>query len=82
MISYKKYIPCLIVIWLGGHFTLSAQSDRYLDKVTLTNGTVMWGISEIEDSFMTLEIASGTEVKVQRNAVTSIVPKGTYKSSS
>ena len=46
----------------------------------VTNGGILGRISEIDDSFLTLEIASGTEVKLQRNAITSLVPKGTYKS--
>jgi len=72
MISYKKYIPCLIVIWLGGHFTLSAQSDRYLDKVTLTNGTVMWGISEIEDKAVRVYIDDETSVSVPDSLIKSL----------
>lgn len=47
----------------------------------VTNGGILGRISEIEDTFLKLEIADGTEVKLQRNAVTSLVPKGTYKSS-
>ncbi|WP_455366896.1 preprotein translocase subunit YajC [Kaarinaea lacus] len=48
----------------------------------VTNGGILGRINEIEDTFLTLEIAEGTEVKLQRNAVTSLVPKGTYKSGS
>ena len=47
----------------------------------VTNGGILGRISEIEDNYLTVEIASGTEVKLQRNAITSIVPKGTYKAS-
>jgi len=45
----------------------------------VTNGGILGRITEIDDSFLTVEIASGTEVKLQRNSVTAIVPKGTYK---
>ena len=50
------------------------------DEVVTTGG-ILGRITTIEDAFLTLEIADGTEVKLQRNAVTSIVPKGTIKSS-
>ena len=45
----------------------------------VTNGGILGRIKEIDDSFLTLEIAEGTDVKLQRNAITAIVPKGTYK---
>ena len=44
------------------------------DEVVTTGG-ILGRITTIEDTFLTLEIADGTEVKLQRNAVTSIVPK-------
>ena len=46
----------------------------------VTNGGILGRINEIDESFITLEIASGTEVKLQRNAITALLPKGTYKS--
>lgn len=45
----------------------------------VTNGGILGRIKEMDESFLTLEIAEGTEVKLQRNAVTALVPKGTYK---
>ena len=45
----------------------------------VTNGGLLGRVNEIGDSFLTVEIADGTEVKIQRNAVASLVPKGTYK---
>ena len=35
---------------------------------------------EVGDTFVTLEIADGVRIKVQRFQVTSLVPKGTLKS--
>jgi preprotein translocase subunit YajC len=34
----------------------------------------------VGDSFISVEIADGVVVKLQRSAVASLVPKGTYKS--
>jgi len=45
----------------------------------VTNGGVLARISDIGESFITIEIADGVEVQVQRNAIASLVPKGTYK---
>ncbi len=48
----------------------------------LTNGGLLGKITEIEESFISLEIANNIVIKVQRQAVTSIMPKGTLKSKS
>ncbi|MGB0134679.1 preprotein translocase subunit YajC [Dokdonella sp.] len=45
----------------------------------LTNGGLVGRIEDIADSFITLEIADNVSVKVQRNAVTAVLPKGTIK---
>lgn len=45
----------------------------------VTNGGLLGRITDVGDSFINLEIADGIEVKTQRNAVASLVPKGTFK---
>jgi preprotein translocase subunit YajC len=49
------------------------------DEVVTTGG-VVGKISKINDNYVTLEIATNTEVLLQRNAVTMVLPKGTIKS--
>ncbi len=46
----------------------------------VTSGGLLGKIVSVEESFITIEIAEGVRVKVQKNAVTSLVPKGTAKS--
>jgi preprotein translocase subunit YajC len=46
----------------------------------VTAGGIVGRIQEINDSFVSLEIADNVRIKVQRSQVTSLVPKGTYKS--
>ncbi len=46
----------------------------------VTNGGLLGRIVELGDNFVALEIAKGTEVKVQRQAVSAVMPKGTGKS--
>jgi preprotein translocase subunit YajC len=46
----------------------------------VTSGGILGRIVEIGDTFVTLEIADGVRVKVQRFQVTSLMPKGTLKS--
>tara|TARA_B100000676_G_scaffold305805_1_gene360752 strand:+ start:2544 stop:2813 length:270 start_codon:yes stop_codon:yes gene_type:complete len=45
----------------------------------VTQGGVLGKIREVGDAFITLEIAEGTEIKVQRSAVGALMPKGTIK---
>jgi preprotein translocase subunit YajC len=46
----------------------------------VTSGGVIGRITDVSDSFITLEIAEGVRVKVQRAAITQLLPKGTLKS--
>ena len=45
----------------------------------VTAGGILGRIVEVGDSFITLEIADGVRIKVQKGQVTSLVPKGTFK---
>lgn len=45
----------------------------------VTSGGLLGKITKIGDTFINLEIAPNTEVKVQKHSVTAIMPKGTIK---
>lgn len=47
----------------------------------VTVGGIVGRIEEITDSFVTLEIADRISIKVQRNAISAVLPKGTLKQS-
>lgn len=47
----------------------------------VTNGGLLGKITKVGDNFVTLEIADGLKVQVQRMAVAALMPKGTMKSS-
>lgn len=48
------------------------------DEVVTVGGT-LGKITEVGENFITLEIAQGVQVKVQRTAVQAMMPKGTIK---
>jgi preprotein translocase subunit YajC len=48
------------------------------DEVVTTGG-ILGRITEVQDQFITLEIASGVAITVQRFQVAQLMPKGTYK---
>jgi preprotein translocase subunit YajC len=45
----------------------------------ITVGGVLGRVSKVTDAYVTIEVAAGTEIVVQKNAVTTLLPKGTLK---
>jgi preprotein translocase subunit YajC len=45
----------------------------------LTSGGILGRITELGDVYVTVEIADGVLVKVQRPAIQAVLPKGTFK---
>ena len=55
-----------------------------LDKLSrgdevITNGGIAGSVIEIGESFITVEIASGVQVRLQKGAIANVLPKGTLK---
>ncbi len=46
----------------------------------VTNGGLLGKITDVSDSFVTLELADNIKIKLQRQAVTNVMPKGTINS--
>lgn len=55
---------------------LSALSKG--DEV-VTSGGMLGRITEVGDQFITIEVASGVQVRIQKQAVGNVMPKGTIK---
>ena len=48
------------------------------DEVVLGGG-ILGKVSKLGETYMHVEVASGVEIQVQRNAVVQVLPKGTVK---
>jgi preprotein translocase subunit YajC len=46
----------------------------------ITSGGLAGRIDDVGESFISVEIADGVRIKVQKQAVTAVLPKGTLKS--
>ncbi len=46
----------------------------------VTNGGLLGKITNVGDSFVTIEIADGLQVRIQRLSIAALMPKGTIKS--
>ena len=55
-----------------------------LDKLSrgdevITNGGIAGTVVEIGENFITVEIAAGVQVRLQKGAIANVLPKGTLK---
>jgi len=46
----------------------------------VTAGGILGKVSKVNDTYITVEVAANTEVVVQKNSITTLLPKGTLKS--
>ena len=80
----------LVVIFVLFYFLLirpqQKRSKQHKEMVAalakgeevVTNGGLLGKVIEVDDNFITVEISSELNVKVQRQAVSQVMPKGTY----
>lgn len=86
-----SFLP-LIVIFVIFYFLLirpqmkRAKEHKQLvsqlstgDEV-VTNGGLLGRITNVGESFVTVELAENVKIKVQKHAISSVMPKGTVKS--
>ncbi len=45
----------------------------------ITNGGIAGTVADIGESFITVEIANGVQVRIQKGAIANVLPKGTLK---
>ncbi|SOZ35985.1 preprotein translocase subunit YajC [Cupriavidus neocaledonicus] len=45
----------------------------------VTAGGILGRVTKVTDQYVSLEVAEGTEITVQKNAVTTVLPKGSLK---
>ncbi len=51
-----------------------------IDDEIVTGGGVLGRVTKIHDQFVSVEVASGVELKIQRHTIGAVMPKGTVKS--
>ncbi|MGH8675002.1 MAG: preprotein translocase subunit YajC [Burkholderiales bacterium] len=88
MLSFLPIILMFVVLYI---FMIRPQMKRAKEQKqmiealqkgdeVITAGGVVGRITKIGDAYVSLEIASSTEINVQRAAVQMLLPKGTIKS--
>ena len=85
-------LPLLLIFVLFYFMLIRPQAKRAKEHKNMvealskgdeivTQGGLLGKITEVGESFVSLQVADGVEVKVQRQSVSTLVPKGTVKSS-
>ena len=88
--GFMGFIPLILIFVLFYFLLIRPQAKRAKEHKQMvqslskgdevvSNGGLLGRIADLDDSFITLEIADGVKVKLQRQAVMTLLPKGTVK---
>ena len=89
--SLSTFLPLILMFVVMYFLMIRPQQKRQkelkamMDALTrgdevVTAGGILGRVSKVTDAYVTLEVATGTEMMVQKNAITTLLPKGTLKS--
>ena len=84
-------LPLLLIFVLFYFMLIRPQTKRAKEHKNMveslakgdevvTNGGLLGRVTNVGESFITVKIADNVEVKVQKQSVSALVPKGTVKS--
>lgn len=85
------FLPLIILFAVFWFLLIRPQQKRQKEHKSMvealkkgdevvTNGGVLGRVTKVADSFVSLEIANGIEIRVQRGSIATLMPKGTIKS--
>ncbi len=88
--GFANFLPLIILciifyfILLRPQFKQAKQHKQLIASLTkgdeiATNGGLLGKIKEVGDNFVIVEISKETEVKIQKQSVSIVYPKGTLK---
>ena len=86
-----SFLPLIIIFVIFYFLLIRPQMKRAKEHKKLvaelgngdevvTNGGLLGRISNVGESFITVEVADNVQIKVQRHAIANVMPKGTIKS--
>nr|WP_238486870.1 preprotein translocase subunit YajC [Cupriavidus pauculus] len=86
--SFLPIILMFAVLWfimIRPQMKRQKESKAMLEALAkndevVTAGGILGRVTKVNESYVTLEVAEGTEITVQKNAVTTVLPKGSLKS--
>jgi preprotein translocase subunit YajC len=89
--NLTTYAPLILMFVVMYFLMIRPQQKRQKELKTMmdalakgdeviTVGGMLGRVTKVTDTYVTVEVSAGTEVVVQKNAVTALLPKGTLKS--
>jgi preprotein translocase subunit YajC len=86
--SLFMFIPLLLIMYflmIRPQMKRQKEHRAMLEKLAkgdevITNGGIAGTVSNIGESFITVEVADGVQLRVQKGAIANVLPKGTLKS--
>lgn len=90
--SLMSFLPLILIFVVFYFLLIRPQSKRTKEHKSMvqslakgdevvTNGGLLGKITRVGDNFLELQVAEGVVVKVQKQSVASLMPKGTMKGS-
>ena len=88
LMSFLPIILMFAVLWfimIRPQMKRQKESKAMLEALAkndevVTAGGILGKVTKVSEQYVTVEIAEGTEITVQKNAVTTVLPKGSLKS--
>ena len=85
-----SFLPLVIIFVIFYFLLISPQSKRAKEHremvaklakgdEVVAGGGILGRVTDVSESYITVEIADGVAIKVQRHAVAQVLPKGTVK---
>lgn len=88
--ALMQFLPLVLIFVVFYFLLIRPQSKRAKEHAAMvaalevgaevvTSGGILGKVVEIAEQYLTVEIAEGVNVKVQRHTVSQVLPKGTIK---
>jgi len=85
-----SFLPLIVIFVIFYFMLIRPQSKRAKEhkqmvdalqkgSEVVTSGGLLGKITSVGDNFISVQVADGFEVKVQRQSITQLMPKGTIK---
>lgn len=89
--ALMQFLPLALIFVVFYFLLIRPQTKRAKEHRTMvaaievgaevvTNGGILGKVTEVSEQFLTIEVATGVNIKLQRHAVAQVLPKGTLKS--
>ena len=88
--AFMSFLPLILIFVVFYFLLIRPQTKRAKEHKAMiaalevgaevvTSGGILGKVTELGDQILTVEIAPGVQVKIQRHTVAQVLPKGTIK---